>query len=384
MRISLDLPKANAIVPDFRTSQPSDNAQILKIFEGIPMKGDVTLTAERGPEFEALYDLQRGESYCVVREDEESGELDAIAALLIREGWLDGQKAKVGYLGDLRTAPTAQAARAVAKTYGALFDTVSEHSGCEVFLTSIMSSNERAINALVDRSNPKRKAQPFYHEVKRFDTLTVHLAMPALPYWSKYTVRTATQQDIPAIASFLAEDHAKRVMGYDFDNGEFEHRLATWPGFTLDDTYLAFDKGGALVGVTTAWDAHPVKRYRVDAYQGGMKRTQQVMRFAGKALGTSALPEEGEAFRYVYLANLSIHNDDPAILRALTTRIHKDFRKRGYHFYSLPLDKQDPLQPAMKGYAYSKLGFNLYAVSRAADPRTQFSDARTGFDIALA
>ena len=45
-----------------------------------------------------------------------------------------------------------------------------------------------------------------------------------------------------------------------------------------------------------------------------------------------ALPEEGEASNscYVYLANLSIRrNTTLAILRALTTRIHKDFRKRG-------------------------------------------------------
>ena len=58
-------------------------------------------------------------------------------------------------------------------------------------------------------------------------------------------VRTATHQDVPAIASFLAEDHAKRVMGYDFDNGEFEHRISHVARIYLDDTYLAFDKGGA-------------------------------------------------------------------------------------------------------------------------------------------
>src|SRR5437773_1116146 len=74
-----------------------------------------------------------------------------------------------------------------------------------------------------------------------------------------WRVRTATEEDIPAIVELLDRDHRARPFGYRYDQGEMEHRLARWPGMTLERTYLAFDPRGRLGGMTSAWDPAAVK-----------------------------------------------------------------------------------------------------------------------------
>ncbi len=196
-------------------------------------------------------------------------------------------------------------------------------------------------------------------------------------------VRVATEADLPALIALLAADHQRRPFGYRFDDGELEHRLAHWPGFSLSRTYLAFDRG-ELAGCATAWDPSPVKGYRVMAYRGRMRWVKRGFNAAATLLRWPALPEPGGEFRYFYLSNVSIRGDDPELFRALLRRIYADFHGRGYHFFTLYREEGDPLAPASKGFFARALPFHLYAVTRAELARTEFPAGRTGFEICLA
>jgi hypothetical protein len=197
-------------------------------------------------------------------------------------------------------------------------------------------------------------------------------------------VRTATAVDVPAIAALLDRDHRARPFGYRFDQGEFEHRLAHWPGLALERTYLAFDRAGALAGVTSAWDPAAVKRYRVLAYRGGMWWMRTLWNAAAPLLGGTPLPPPGADFRYLYLVHTSIANDDPAVFRALVERVYADFHGHGYHFLSTCEYERDPLAPALHGFLATRLDFHLYAVTPAGAPAPEVGPGRPGFEMALA
>lgn len=363
-----------------RLATRDDNAALLDLFGAVPMQGDLVLATQRAPDYFALFDLQRGDAEVWVHG--ESGRLDGMGALHVRDGWLDGRPCRVGYLGDLRTRFSARRVRGLSRFYGPVLEDAAQRHGVDVFLTAVMASNAGALQALV-RRKATREAQPRYTLLRRFGAVSVQFTWKRKPRPGPYTVRRATAEDVPALTALLDADHRARPFGYRYDTGELEHRLAHWPGLKLEDTYLAFDAGGRLVGCTSAWDAAAVKRYRVLAYRGGMRWMRLGYNALASVLGAPKLPAPGEDFRYFYLCNTSVTGDNPAIFRALVERVYADFHGRGYHFFTLYLDEHDALAPALKGFLLRRLDFHLYAVTPASKPREDFPPGRTGFEIAL-
>lgn len=366
---------------DLRLARAEDNSALLSLFGDVPMEGQLVLSTQRGPDFFALYELQRGPYETWVADGERG--LIGMGSVLVRDGWLSGRPAKVGYLGDLRSKFAARRMRGLARFYGEVLDGARERHGCEVFLTGIIASNAAALNALVKRSG-KRANQPRYELFRRFALVSIQFTGERRARRSAFTVRTATQGDLPALTAFLDADHRVRPFGYRFDQGELQHRLARWPGFTLESTYLALDSTGRLVGCTTAWDPSAVKRYRVEAYRGSLRWQKIAFNTAAHLLRWRPLPQAGEEFRTLYLCNTSIQGDSPEIFRALLEHIYVDARPRGYHLLSHPVYEQDPLSAAFDGFITRALDFHLYAVTPASAPRLTLPEGRPGFEPALA
>jgi hypothetical protein len=367
-----------------RLATAADNEALLDLFASVPMEGDLVLSTLRAPDFFSLYRIQGCEAECWVQDAAAQPGLSGVGTVLVRDGWLDGRPQKVGYLGDLRAGPEAQRSRSVARFYGAVLDGLITRTGCEVFLTAVLASNQRALLALT-RRRPARASQPYYHLLRRFSAVSVQLtrgrrSAPAL----RCRIRTAEAADVPALAAFLDRDHRGRICGYRFDAGELQRRLASWPAFSLGATYLAVDSEGAIAACASAWDPAAVKQYRVLAYRRGMRWAKLGWNVAAGLLGWPPLPPPGGVFRYFYLCNVSVRGEDPEIFRALLDRIYADHRSRGYHFFTLYLEDDDPLRPALRGLRARALPFHLYAVTSAGRPRTQFPAVRTGFEIALA
>lgn len=362
-----------------RLATRADNAACLALFSAVPMRGELVLSTQRGPDFFALYDMQKVEPFTYVGEDADGG-LVGLCSALVREGWLDGRPTRVGYLGDLRVR--FDRSRAFSRFFGELFDELCARTGCEAYVTSILSSNRAALNALT-RRREKRPNAPWYHRLHAFDAVSVQLTRARRPR-STVTVRSASPADLPQLVEALATAHRARPFGYRYDAGEFEHRLARWPGFSLDDTLLAVDAGGRLLGVTTLFDPTPVKRYRVHEYRGSMRWVKLGFNAAATVLRWPKLPEPGHDFRAAYLTNLWVRDEAPGVLRALLEHAYARLQPRGFHFFTFELDEGDPLAPALRGFMTRRLGFTLFGVTPARVARTTWQPGRTGFEVALA
>lgn len=368
---------------ELRSALPQENQSILDLFSAVPMEGDLVLVTRRDPNFFGLYEMQQLMTECLVTEPDANGAIHFVSTFLIREGWLNKNKQRVGYIGDLRTRFSARRQAVVSRLYHEVFEKISAKYQCSFYLTSILESNQAAIRALVERKNPKRQ-QPDYHFFRRFSATSIHFLRKRKRYFSPYTIRTAEDSDLDAIVAFLDQDHRERPFGYCFDQGEFQNRLKYWPGFTLKTTYLAYNRTGKLVGCVTAWDPSAVKRYQVNAYRGSMVWTQRSYNLLAKLLRFPPLPSPGEMFRYFYLCNLSILEENPEIFRALLEEIYKDFYLEKYHFFTICIYDLDPLQSAVNNFFTRNLPFHLYLVTQKGNPVPEIASTRSGFEIALA
>lgn len=380
----------SAAIARARVATVDDNAAILELMGDVPMQGNLALATRRDPDFFALYDLQRGSNMLWV-DDASDGRLAGMGGILVRDGHLDGVVQPVGYLGDLRTRGFVRERLAFPQVYAHLFHRAVQETGCEYYLTAILDDNAAAAAALTSSSSPsstgatKRRPQPHYHPLTAYDMANVHFLRRrvARPTPGLY-VRRAVVDDLPAITALLADDHAQRPFGWRFDDGEFEHRVQHWPGFSLHETFLVHDDNGVLRGLCTCWDASTVKRYRVLRYGGQMLWVKRGLSLLSSLTGTAPLPDVGDDFRYFYLTNLSIVDDDPRVFQALVDAVYAAHVDDGFHFFCFPLYPGDPLTAGTRGYYVRRVPFHLYAVTSSEKRRSAWPTGRCGFEMALA
>lgn len=342
------------------------------------MRGELVLSTRREPDFFALYRMQKAAAHTYVGDDERGG-LVGMATALVRDGWLDGVPSRVGYLGDLRVR--FDRGRHFGRFFGELFDTLCAETNCDTYITSILSSNRAAMNALTRRTG-RRASQPYYSRLQNIEAVSLQLTRARTPS-TKVTVRSARASDVAQVVELLASAHRTRPFGYRYDDGELEHRLAHWPGFCLDDTLLAVD-GDRLLGCCTLWDPSPVKRYRVHAYEGSMKWVKRGFNLAASLARWPRLPEPGGEFRYAYLTNLVVRDESPGVFRALLEHAYARLQPKGFHFFTFELQEGDALLPALRGFMVRRLAFTLFGVTPARVARTTWQPGRTGFEMALA
>jgi hypothetical protein len=367
-----------------RPAEPRDNAARCELFARVAMETDLGLSVRREPDFDALYRLQSSTFHAVVVELD--GVIEGTGTIVVRDGYVGGTARPVGYLGDLRLSPKLQGRLLLDRFFSGLLEEVRERFGCELFLTSVIASNERALRALTrETARSRRAGRPRYQAVGDFDIRSIHLLPPRGRGDAAVTVRAGRASDVAAIAALLDEDGRGRPFGYVFPERELRRRMVEWPGLRPESFSLAHNAAGDLVGCLAIWDAAPVKRTVVTSYRGAMRRVRFGHDVAATLLGRRRLPAPGEPFRYAYVTHQVVRDGDPAVLRALLRAAYRDARRAGYHFMSICAPEASPLESAFAGYPATNLRARLFVVSL---PDVDVSDVIPttvwpGFEMAL-
>jgi hypothetical protein len=362
-----------------RPATAADNEALCALFAETTMDAELVLSVHRGPDFFALYRMQGGEWECWVAEAD--GRIEAMAAILVREGYLNGERRRIGYLGDLRISPRAEGRHLLNRVMGPILRAACQRFGCDVYLTAIIESNHKALRALTVE-NRRSATRPRYTPLRGFRIRSLHLTWPRLRKRTPYSVRRATAADLPTIERFLDDDARRRPFGYAFGAGELQRRMRAWPGLEPGSFYLA-ERKGELAGCFALWDAAPVKRMVAMEYRGGMRRVKRGYDLAAGIFRFPALPDAGGTFRYLYVTHQAIPSGDPRVLRALLDAAYADLRGSGYQFLSLFAPEGDPLEPAFRGFQTTDLHARLMMVTPPGVPAPVVGDARPGFEMAL-
>jgi hypothetical protein len=367
-----------------RSATPADDAARRSLFARVAMDTDLVLSVRRDPEFDALYRIQNAEWESVVVEID--GAIEGMGTVLVRDGYIGGERRRVGYLGDLRLSSRAEGRSLLDRFYAPLLAAARERWGCELFLTAVIASNERALRALTRETGRSRRARrPQYMPVGDFDIRSIHLLLPKRRERSAYRVRRARLDDLAAIAGLLDRDARARPFGYPMDERELSRRLREWPGLGIDSFLLAEDARGTLVGCIALWDASPVKRTLVMEYRGAMRRVRLGYDLAAVLLGMAKLPAPGDALRYLYVTHQAVPSGDPGVLRALLCEAYRMVRGSGHQVLSACAPLGSSLAPAFRGFQATDLRARLFVVSLpdVEVPSELLNGAWPGFEMAL-
>jgi hypothetical protein len=363
----------------------ADGARLCELFSSVSMEADLHLTVDRDPDFFALYNIQRATALTPILclDAPEGRSIQGVACMLARDGFMHGRRERIGYMGDMRLTPRVRGRRFLGTHFADCVAQGEATLNCQRWYTAIIASNKAAIRALTE-PNPAFPNKPIYRPYLDFQILNVQFT------WRRrkrtdIAVRRANASDVDRISAFLAADHQQRPFGYDFGDGLLAHRLATWPGLSIDDFYLAEDTDGHLMGVTAPWDPHAIKRFRVIAYNGSMRWVRRGMNLLASVTSATKLPPPGGFLRYFYLTHVSIKDESPEVMSALVDQIYDDYLGKGFHFFSAFVMRDDPLAPAYRSFTTTPLPAKLFTVSPAdrVDSPLIPGPGRPGFEMAL-
>lgn len=347
--------------PAVSIAHESDNKDILDFFDSIPMTGKgLELQYDRSPDFFAFLKIQSSDYFVFLLKND--GLIQGVGTLIVRDGYIDGSKTKVGYLGDLRVKHGKKNALLWRKFYQDLIQQaplIEELKGARHFITAVIDSNTEAQTSLV-----KAKKNSFsYHKLVSYKMANLYLAMP-LKGKAKFEIRKASANDKDLIDSYWETKERNKPFGY-----------INKMNLSYEDIVLAFENE-KIVGMCGLWSPYQFKRIILKRLPLGLKVFSHFLK-----LIKPSSPLEGEEIRPLYLSHLNFDSED--VLKDILQFVFRLPEMKDYHMLSVAIFN-DEEERALKGFIKDKIPMSLYQVFDTNHPELKLNTGISpGFEMSL-
>lgn len=336
-------------------ASPADEPALRRLLRETPIAGALSLSFEREPDLRLAAGIEGDRHQRVAGRDAE-GRIVGMAARSVREVWVNGAPAKLGYLGQLRAAGEGRGRIRAMREGFALLAADRRADELPFDLTSVVLDNAPARRLL----EAGVAGFPIYRPLGELVTLAL-LPREARPRPRPgLALARGAPERLPEIAALLRTEGARRQ----FAEVVTAERLACPDrsrGLAPSDFHLA-TRAGRLAGCAAVWDQRPFKQTVVRGYSRPLALARPLLALAGPALGLPRLPPVGAPLAAAFLAFVAVPGDDPEVLDALLGAALADARARGLDQLLLARAVTDPLLVVARRRAHRPYRSMLYAV----------------------
>lgn len=320
-----------------RPAVSSDGASLLDLARRCPMQGAVSLAIEREPDFLAL-SRARGRVRTLVAEVDGRGV--GCVSIARRAAWVDGRRADVTYVADLKVAPTHRGAGLGARLVEAVLE--GEAGQCPAPLLATLAVGNNPVDRLAGRYAASNGL------IASVDVACLQLFAARAPRAAGLEIGRARPEDETELAALLDGFYRERQFAPVFADGGLQEILDRSPGLTLHDHFVA-RRDGRILATVALWDQAGFKRIRV-------LRVTPMLRLGLRAIGIAARvfplpvpPPPGELLRLAFLRHPAHLPGARAALAALLRAATRYAFAVGHHFAVLTAPRGDPLTRCVRG-----------------------------------
>jgi hypothetical protein len=343
----------------FELASEADDADLRHILRETPMPGRIAVKLCREPSYFAAAAVDGHFRQVVAARDDQSGRLVGFGSRAIRELYVNGRPAAVGYLGGLRLLAGQRNRGLVARGY-AFFRRLHADGRAPLYLTAIAEDNAVAQAVLTSR----RAGLPAYHDAGRYHTAAVPLGRRERHNGTAVngiTTRCATAEDLPALLDFLESEGPRRQFFPYYQRADFLDTQGVFRDFSMPDVLLA-DRGGRLVGTLAGWDQHGFRQTIVHGYSTVMRWGRPWYNCWARLRGLPGLPAPGQSFRYLTAALPVVAGDDRLASAALLETLLARAAAGPYEYLLIGCHEQDPWLAVLRDYRATWYTTRLYLV----------------------
>lgn len=318
-----------------RPARADDDPSLKALLRELPFAGTLRLTLEREPSFFTAAAVEGSPHHAFVG-DAGDGRLAGLFTRAVRPVWLDGEPARLGYLGQLRKAPGVALSRRHLRKGFAACESTRTAGELPFDLTSIVADNAPA-RKLLERGLP---GLPVYRPWTELVTVAIPAARRPRPLPAG--IRRADADLLPVVARHLARELSQRQLAPVWELHDLGRHC---PGLTAGDFLVATeaDRGAPRVtGCLALWDQRSFKQTVVRGYAPWLARLRPLLSPALRLAGRPALPPPGRPLAMAFLSHEAVPRDHPEGLLALVEGARRLATGRGIELVVLGLTRDDP------------------------------------------
>lgn len=342
----------------FDLASTRDDAEIRRLLRENPMRGQIALSLEREPDYFADAGISGEVKQSIVARDGER--VAAVGACAIRERFVNGWPARVGYLGGLRLDAPYEGRFDILRRGYEFFRELQTEAPADYYFTSIAADNQRARRFL----ECGIRRIPLYEFVGEFVTLVI-------PTRGRAMAQNAAQSDGRIPKRFGGWPGNPLIEFLNGANAAFQFSpcwtaqdlsALTQLGLSESDFYLSFE--GERIAVCGAlWDQRRFKQTVVRDYPPALAFARPVLNSVSSITGQPRVPRVGEILANAFVSHLSVECDDGLSLAGLLGELATVARGRGIELLTMGFAANDPrLQSVCNQFRCRKYHSRIYVV----------------------
>lgn len=320
----------------------------------LPTPGDIELSFQHQPSFLAAGCVLGRERQTIVGRDRTTGEVIGLGTRAVREGYVDGQPQRIGYLGALRMIPARRNRGLLARGYQYLRQLHDEDSQRPAFyLTTIADGNDVALKILTSG----RAGLPQYHYLTTLHTF----ALPRQRIGSPSPVSPSVgESDLDEVLAFVHCHGSRRQFFPVYAASDFVAADCLFRDLTPSDVVVV-RRAGHIMGVAGVWDQRRFRQTVITAYS----RRLRIIRpfYNGWARWTNGLklPHIGTRLQQCYVAFPVVADNDGAVFSELLATVAAKCSPE-IDFMLIGLCDNDPLLPHAQRRSAAHYRTKVFAV----------------------
>ncbi len=337
-----------------REAVASDNTQLVALTSACPMRGDLALRMDRGPDFFALHRLEGERSQLGVAE--RAGKIVGCISKSERRVYLNGTECITGYVGDLKVHPRHRDTA----TADALCLYASKHcsrlpAGAPMLITVLVGN----------KAMEKRLSGP--RGLPAFQKLTTIRVYSISILWNRrlrdltgMTVARADWRDLDEMSSLWHTVASQRQFVPVLSSSGMARVIESSPGLAISSYLVARSHNGRMLGFIAVWDQSSIKQMYVESYSPRLSLVRKCFNAVAPIMGSEPMPATGEALRHRTVFQVCVPPERPDVLRSLLVTAHNELRDFRCSFFNIGLDIRDPLTAATEGLLGQPTDVNAY------------------------
>ncbi|HEU0001205.1 MAG TPA: hypothetical protein VFQ36_09920 [Ktedonobacteraceae bacterium] len=338
---------------EFSLAGEAEDEALRALLRRIAMPGNITLSFQREPSFLLAEQAGSVASQVMMCKDRTKDQIVGMGSRSIRNVYIDGKPAQVGYLSMLRGVPEARGNIALARGYRYLH-TLHADGAVPYYFTTILDDNTDAKNLLTSA----RGGLPVYKPLGQLITYLIPLRRNRLRKSAGNEASRVDQQQLPQAIAFLQQWNSQYQFApvYTLDDMLGQSKLL--PAFCRKNFYI-YKEQDEVRGTLGVWDQQSFKQTVVTAYSRKMQALRPFYNVYATITGNPGLPPTGSEIKLLYASFLS---GSSGPFEALLYQVCKDWSGKEYDYLSVGICTDSPLSTIASRYATQQLSSTIYIV----------------------
>lgn len=354
----------------FAVATPADDAALRRLLRETPLHGAISISFEREPDYFRGTGLAGAHDQTIVAF--ENNRLVCMGRCLTHDAWLNRAVRRVGYLGELRLASSAQGRFDILRGGYDYFHRLNDRNPAEFYFTSIAADNQRA-RRFLERGV---RGMPRYGFLGELTTLLVSTSARTSASLPKR--ETASVDELAEFLNTVAGRHNLSTVW----TPNALHAL-TRHGLNFDD-FRVIRVNGKIAAAAALWDQRPFRQTVVRGYSHSLGLLRPVINSVGRLFALPRLPAPGSVLAHAFLFPPAVSPEHAHLLSELVAGFRSLAATKGFDCLTLALPSNHAsLRDLRRRFHTRSYVTRLYRVSWPGDATLELDDRPTLPDIAF-